>query len=99
MATERERAHEQLAAIYAEHAPDKASGIGKLLDKYAGREDELLRKVRAKYSGGAPTKPRRVPGAGADGTPAPSLARRPLATAPLATPRRQSPASTWRLHA
>ena len=42
-------AWDQLQAIYAVHAPQKACNIGPLLAKFAGREAELVSKVRAKY--------------------------------------------------
>jgi hypothetical protein len=40
----------QLIEIYAEHVPDKTpTEVGEILAKFAGREHELLRKVKAKY--------------------------------------------------
>jgi hypothetical protein len=39
-----------LRAIYAEHVPDKTSeDVEAILTKFAGREEMLLGKVRAKY--------------------------------------------------
>ena len=44
----------QLAAeikeLIARHAPEKLDGVPTLLKKHAGREQELLQKVKAKYS-------------------------------------------------
>ena len=44
----------QLAAeikeLIARHAPAKLDGVPALLKKHAGREEELLQKVKAKYS-------------------------------------------------
>ena len=44
----------QLAAeikeLIARHAPEKLDGVPALLKKHAGREEELLQKVKAKYS-------------------------------------------------
>ena len=44
----------QLAAeikeLIARHAPEKLDGVPALLKKHAGREQELLQKVKAKYS-------------------------------------------------
>jgi hypothetical protein len=40
----------ELIEIYAEHVPDKTpSEVGDILAKFVGREQELLRKVKAKY--------------------------------------------------
>ena len=40
----------ELCEIYAEHVPEKTpSEVGAILAKFAGREQELLRKVKAKY--------------------------------------------------
>jgi hypothetical protein len=40
---------EHMAAIYREHAPEKQSSVPALLEKYSGREAELLETIRAKY--------------------------------------------------
>lgn len=39
-----------LNAIYTEHAPEKLAKVPSLLAKYAGREEMLMTKVRAKYN-------------------------------------------------
>ncbi|CAM9739648.1 unnamed protein product, partial [Phaeothamnion confervicola] len=39
----------RLIQIYAKHKPEKAGDVDALLDKYAGREDDLLAKVAARY--------------------------------------------------
>ena len=40
----------ELRQIYAEHVPEKdGAEVGKIIAKFAGREKELLGKVKAKY--------------------------------------------------
>jgi hypothetical protein len=49
-----EAARLRLVAIFRVHAPDKLPNVAALLARYAGQEDELLRKVAGKYGvGGA----------------------------------------------
>jgi len=42
-------------AIFRAHAPDKLPNVPALLARYAGQEDELLRKVAGKYGLGGGT--------------------------------------------
>ena len=39
----------RLTAFYLQHAPDKVHSVPDVLDRYAGREQELYRKLAAKY--------------------------------------------------
>ena len=55
----------ELRAIYREHCPEKLCKIPELLNKFSGREAELLRKVKAKYmpqAGMGPSAARALPG-------------------------------------
>eukprot|EP00662_Eupelagonemidae_sp_cell21_P023712 gene23712-54063_t len=38
-------ARERMAAIFAAYAPDKAANVDKLLTKYAGQEEQVIRKL------------------------------------------------------
>ena len=40
----------EIKELIARHAPEKLDGVPALLKKHAGREEELLQKVKAKYS-------------------------------------------------
>ena len=40
----------EIKELIARHAPEKLDGVPALLKKHAGREAELLQKVKAKYS-------------------------------------------------
>jgi hypothetical protein len=40
---------EELREIYCAHCPEKSGNIAALLEKFSGREQELLEKVRRKY--------------------------------------------------
>ena len=40
---------QEIKKIYAEHNPDGLSKVPALLEKYSGREEELLSKVKEKY--------------------------------------------------
>ena len=45
-------AHQELFRIYSEHCPEKSEAdVSKIIGKFAGREEELLIKVRRKYLG------------------------------------------------
>ena len=50
-----EAARLRLVAIFRAHAPDKLPNVPALLARYAGQEDELLRKVAGKYGLGGGT--------------------------------------------
>ena len=39
----------RLTRFYLQHAPDKVHSVPDVLDRYAGREQELYRKLAAKY--------------------------------------------------
>lgn len=38
-----------IAEVYARHAPERVASVGKLLAQHAGREQQLLQKILAKY--------------------------------------------------
>ena len=40
----------EIKELIARHAPEKLDGVPALLKKHAGHEEELLQKVKAKYS-------------------------------------------------
>ena len=40
---------QQLEQLYREHCPEKMANVPVLLERYQGREHELLEKARAKY--------------------------------------------------
>jgi hypothetical protein len=40
---------QELVKLYEQHCPEKTANVPALLDKFAGREHELLSKVRRKY--------------------------------------------------
>ena len=40
----------EIKNLIAQHAPEKLDGVPSLLQKWAGREQQLLDKVNAKYS-------------------------------------------------
>ena len=44
-----DRAQKEIEAIYKEHNPDKIGDVPRLLLKYAGREDMLVRAIKEKY--------------------------------------------------
>jgi hypothetical protein len=44
----------EIKKLIAQHAPEKLDGVSLLLQKWAGREQQLLDKVKAKYSPATP---------------------------------------------
>jgi hypothetical protein len=46
----------ELHSIYTEHCPEKLDKLDKVMVNFAGREEELLKKVRAKYTTKAPVE-------------------------------------------
>jgi len=47
---EKYTARDKMIAFYSEHNPSKLSSVDALLEKYAGREDKLLRKLHETYA-------------------------------------------------
>ena len=54
-AVDRAEARREMLAIYTAHSPEKLAGVETLLDKYLGRESELLARLRRKYGEPADT--------------------------------------------
>ena len=44
-----DKAQAEIEAIYKEHNPEKIGDVPRLLLKYAGREDMLVRAIKEKY--------------------------------------------------
>ena len=45
----REIAFRKISAFYAQYFPEKIDQVDRLLTKYAGREDDVIRTYRLKY--------------------------------------------------
>ena len=61
----RRAARNELVALLRRHAPEKLPNVGRLLSKWAGREEDLIANVRRKYAPSSEPRPRSAPMAAA----------------------------------